>query len=122
MISQADGAGVFGGVPVAHVARNVLASTAHGDVGTAHMEVVVANSRPEKFQAMIADMTKLENMDAVKYSTFLVFDFKADATTLSALYKAFVLLSCDIVGVSHHGQSQCSAVCRRTKPRAMCGA
>ena len=81
MMCQVDGASVFGGVTVALVARNVLASTAHGDiVGTAHMEVLVANSRPEKFQTMIADMTRLDNMDAVKYSTFLVFDFKADAT------------------------------------------
>jgi hypothetical protein len=67
---------------------------------------------------MLADMVQLENLDGVKYSAFLVFDFKANADTLAALFNALVFMHCDIVGVSHHGQSQCSAVCRRTKIRS----
>ena len=86
-------------------------------MGTDPAEFVITNSLPEKFQALLSDLTKLENMDAVKYNAFLVFDFKADAATLAALFNALVLMHCDIVGVSHHGQTQCSAVCRRTKNR-----
>ena len=118
VLCQAVGAGVFVGVPVPLVARIILASTSHGDiVATPDTDVFIATSMLERFQVLIGDMTKLENMDAVKYSTFFVIDFKTDVATLSALYQAFVFLACDIVGVSHHGGSQCSAVFRRTKPR-----
>jgi hypothetical protein len=53
----------------------------------------------------------------VKYSSFLVIDFKAAPATLLLLFDALELMECDIVGVAHRGQSHCSAVCRRTKTR-----
>ena len=119
LICQINGAGIFSDVPAAPVAVNILASTALGNIiSTAPVDVIVADSSPAKFQEMIADMTKLENLDGAKYSAFLVFEFKADATTLAVLFNALVLLHCDIVGVAHHGQTQCSAVCRRTKVRS----
>ena len=66
-------------------------------------------------------MIKLEKLDEVKYSTFIVLNFKVHDgesvwTVLSGVFCALGFM-CDIVGVAHHGLSECSAVFRRTRPR-----
>ena len=106
-----------------HLCQTVCWRPVHGNIiGTVPVDVASKPGQLEPFQIMLAGMSKLENLDEVKYASFIVLNFQVvDAqpvyTILRGLFNTLEFLQCDIVGVAHHGHAECSAVCRRTRPK-----
>ena len=77
------GAGIFVGgtivdVPTGPVPIDVLLTCDHGNIFSTRPPVDVASTpgQLEPFQTLLASMTKLEKLDEVKYSSFIVLNFK----------------------------------------------
>ena len=109
-------------MPAAAVPVNTLAMTALGNIIGIEprvLECPFVSVLP--YDTMINAMWPLENIDAVKYATFIVLVFKVAAehlhTILPELFIALQAELCDIVGVAHHGDGKHTAVCRRTQQR-----
>ena len=123
----AGAAGILGGVPAAAVPAAAvptipLAMTALGNIiGIVPRVLQCPCVSDVAYDTMIKAMWPLENLEAVKYATFVVLVFKVAGdscnTTMPVLFDALQDELCDIVGVSHHGGGMCSAVCRRTQQR-----
>jgi hypothetical protein len=106
-------------VPAVEPAVPALFSTSIGDIFPSTPTVhEVVNSDHTEFKKQVALMVRHAALDTIKYKSFLVLGFRADAAMREMVFDALIASDCNCVGVMVHTGDECSAVCNRTKVRS----